>query len=81
MLQDFHFKIIHMVGDKHANVDALSRNPVGKYEVDEDFGSEIQDLDKLTQEISMSSTAQGGVTINNLFILMEVDVAPNHSED
>jgi hypothetical protein len=50
-------------------------------EVDEDFGSEIQDLDKLTQEFSMSYTAQGGVTINNLFILMEVDGAPNHTED
>jgi hypothetical protein len=30
MRQDFHFKIIHRVGDKHANVDALSKNPVGK---------------------------------------------------
>jgi hypothetical protein len=41
MLQDFHFKIIHRVGAKHANVDALSRNPIGKYEADEDFGNEI----------------------------------------
>jgi len=29
MLQDFNFKILHKPGLKHANVDALSRNPVG----------------------------------------------------
>ncbi len=41
MLQDFHFKIFHRVGAKHANIDALSRNLVGNYEVDEVFGNEI----------------------------------------
>ncbi len=41
MLQDFHFKIIHRVRVKHANVDALSINLVSKCEADEDFGSEI----------------------------------------
>jgi hypothetical protein len=41
MLHDFHLKIIHKASAKHANVDALSRNPLSKYEVDEDFGSEI----------------------------------------
>jgi hypothetical protein len=41
MLQDFHFKIIHRERIKHANVDALNRNLIGKYEVNEDFGSEI----------------------------------------
>jgi hypothetical protein len=29
MLQDFSFKIVHRPGMRHANVDALSRNPVG----------------------------------------------------
>ncbi len=41
VLQDFYFKIIYKALAKHANVDALSKNPVGKYGVDEDFGSEI----------------------------------------
>jgi hypothetical protein len=26
MLQDFHFKIVHYAGVKHANIDALSKN-------------------------------------------------------
>lgn len=55
MLQDFHFKIIYKALAKHANVDALSKNPIGKYGVDEDFGSEIQDLDRMAQDVSMSS--------------------------
>jgi hypothetical protein len=41
MFQNFHFKIIHKAGTKHANVDALSRNPIGNSKVDEDFGNEI----------------------------------------
>ncbi len=44
MFQDFHFKIVHQIGVKHFNVDALNRNLVGKYKVDEAFGNEIQDL-------------------------------------
>ncbi len=35
MLQDFSFKIIHMVGSKHPNVDTLSRNLVGMPKEDE----------------------------------------------
>ncbi len=42
LLQDFSFKIIHRPGLKHANVDALSRNPVG-LAADDDFGDGIQD--------------------------------------
>jgi hypothetical protein len=38
------FKNCHRVGAKHSNMDALSRNPMGRYEVDEEFGNEIQDL-------------------------------------
>jgi hypothetical protein len=41
MLQDFNFKIVHITAAKHANVDALSRNPVGSHHEDEDFGVEI----------------------------------------
>jgi len=44
MFQDFHFKIVHRVGAKHFNEYVLSRNLVGRYEADEDFGNEIQDL-------------------------------------
>jgi len=41
MLQDFHFKIIYKAVAKHANVDALSKNQVGKYGAEENFRSEI----------------------------------------
>ncbi len=80
MLQDFHFKIIYKVVAKHANMDALSKNPVGKYGTDEDFGSEIQDLDRMAQDVSMSSTIKGIETINNLFTMIEGDTTPNHTE-
>ncbi len=37
LLQDYSFKIVHRPGMKHANADALSRNPVGRAMDDEDF--------------------------------------------
>jgi hypothetical protein len=43
LLQDYSFKIVHRPGMRHANVDALSRNPVGQALDDEDFHQEIQD--------------------------------------
>jgi hypothetical protein len=43
MLHDFQFKIIHQLGKKHLNVDALSRNHVGYPEKDEDFGSDVME--------------------------------------
>jgi hypothetical protein len=43
MLQDFNFKIVHRPGMRHANADALSRNPVGQAVDDDDFRQEIQD--------------------------------------
>jgi hypothetical protein len=46
MLQDFNFKIVHRVGARHGNVNALNRNPVGSHDEDEDFGVEIQDENK-----------------------------------
>ncbi len=67
MFQDFHFKLVHRPGSKHANVDALSRNPMDKYKVDEDFGNEIQDLAGITQDSE---------TIINLF-----DVLIGQEED
>ncbi len=54
---------------------------VGKYEVDEDFGSEIQDLNKITQEVSMSYTIKGSEIMNNLFIVMERHATLDHIED
>jgi hypothetical protein len=80
MLQEFHFKIIHRAKAKHANVDALSTNPIGRYEVDEDFGGEIQDLDGIARDVSMFPIAKGNETINNLFIMMEEDVTPYHTK-
>jgi hypothetical protein len=41
MLQDFSFKILHRLGLKHINVDALNRNPVGPTTDDDDFSEEI----------------------------------------
>jgi hypothetical protein len=35
---------MHRPGLKHVNVDALSRNPVGSAEDDDDFGEGIQDV-------------------------------------
>jgi len=43
MLQDFSFKIVHWPSIRHANADALSRNPVGQAVDDDDFYQEIQD--------------------------------------
>jgi hypothetical protein len=37
MLQDFSFKILHRPGMRHANADALGRNPVGQATDDDDF--------------------------------------------
>jgi hypothetical protein len=44
MLQDFSFKIMHRLGLRHTNVDALSRNPVGPAADDDGFGEEIPDF-------------------------------------
>jgi hypothetical protein len=44
MLQDIDFKIIHRVGPKHGDVDALSCNPISLVVEDEDFVNEIQDM-------------------------------------
>jgi hypothetical protein len=58
MLQDFSFKIVHRPGMKHTNVDALSRNPVGKAADEDDFSEEIQDIGtKLDESVEVT----GGV--------------------
>jgi hypothetical protein len=41
MLQDFQFKNIHRARNQHLNVNALSQNPIGFMEEDEDFGSDV----------------------------------------
>ncbi|CAM6079091.1 unnamed protein product, partial [Sphagnum tenellum] len=43
LLQDYDFKIVHRPGIRHANADALSRNPVGEAMDDEELHREIQD--------------------------------------
>jgi hypothetical protein len=44
MLQDFNFKILHRLGLKHTNANALSRNPVGQATDDDDFNEEVYDI-------------------------------------
>jgi hypothetical protein len=70
MLQDFHFKIVHRASFKHANVDALNINPMDRYEVNEDFGNEIQDLTRITQDALKPSFRKDSETIINLFIVL-----------
>ncbi len=45
-LQYFNFKIVHKAGTRHANANALSYNPIGSHDEDEDFGVEIEDEKK-----------------------------------
>jgi hypothetical protein len=51
-LQDFSFKIVHRVGAKQMNIDALSCNPVDVVDEQEDLIQEFQDC-KL---VGLSST-------------------------
>jgi hypothetical protein len=46
MLQNFNFKFVHKARVKHANLDALSHNPIGSHDEDKDFGVDIQDEKK-----------------------------------
>jgi hypothetical protein len=41
MFQNFNLKIVHRARVRHVNVNALSCNPVGSHDEDEDFGVEI----------------------------------------
>jgi hypothetical protein len=43
MLQDFHFRIVHWLGSKHSNFDALNKNLMFVYKDNEDFQVEIRD--------------------------------------
>jgi hypothetical protein len=43
MFRDFNFKIVHKVGARHANADALNHNLIGSHDEDEDFGVELQE--------------------------------------
>lgn len=80
MLQDFHFLNVHRANAKHSNVDALNRKPVGRYEVDEEFGNEIQDLGGTNQEVPKAQVAKEAKTIINLFTVMELN-AGNCNEE
>jgi hypothetical protein len=46
MFQDFNFKIVHKIGVRHANADALSCNPIDSHDEDENFGMEVHDEKK-----------------------------------
>jgi hypothetical protein len=80
LLQDFHFKIIHHASAKHSNVDALSKNLVGRCEANEDLDSEIQDLGGTSQEIPKPHIVNKDEIVINLSIVMEVD-ARNCNEE
>ncbi len=80
MLQNFHFKIVHCASAKHSNVDALDKNLVGRYVVDEDFGIDIQDFSGTNQEIPKSYVAKKAKTIIILFIVMETNVGNCNEE-
>ncbi len=54
MLQDFNFKILHRLGSKHSNVDALNQNPMGSAKFDEEFKEEIQDI-RLIREMGVQT--------------------------
>lgn len=80
MLQDFQIKIVHSASSKHANVDVLSRNPVDRYKINEDFGNEIQDLEGITQDVSKSSFTTESETIITLFIVLTSE-EEDHGDD
>jgi hypothetical protein len=51
-------------------VDVLNRNPMDKYKANEDFGNEIQDLARITQDASKPSFHKHGEIIINLFTML-----------
>ncbi len=65
MLQDFSFKIIHRLGFRHANVDALSRNPVGLATYDDDFGEGVQDIASTQANAPSSSSDSVGLNLGS----------------
>jgi hypothetical protein len=68
MLQDFHFKIVNHASYKHTNVNALSRI-MDKYKANEDFGNEIQDLARITQDASKPSFHTSTVKLFSIYSL------------
>ncbi len=80
MLQDFHLKIVHCVEAKHSNMEVLNINLVGRYEVDEEFGNEIQNLGGTNQKIPKPQIAKEAKIVINLFIVIKVD-ARNYSKE
>jgi len=66
----FSFKIVHRANFMHANVDALSKNPVDRYEANEDFGNEIQDLTRIIQDAYTPSFCKDNEIVINLFIVL-----------
>ncbi len=81
MLQDFQFKIIHRAGNRHLNVDALNRNPIGFSKEDEDFGSDVlEQEDQLgVTPLSTKSCFNNNVIIN-LYTLQHTNQEINDAE-
>ncbi len=55
ILEDFHFKIVHRLGSKHSNVDALNRNHVFVSDEEEDFQAYILDQTTTISKAVMES--------------------------
>jgi len=74
MLQDFNFKIVHKAGVRHANADALSCNPVGSHDEDENFGVEIQDEKKNVSvaQVRISTTLSPHILIVSQDVNLEL---------
>jgi hypothetical protein len=69
MLQDFHFKTIHHLGNKHFNVDALSKNPMFVLDENEDFQVEV--LNQVVF-VSKNATKDGIQFMTNNFKFHEI---------
>jgi hypothetical protein len=82
MLQDFQLKIIHHARSKHLNVDALSRNPVGFLEKDEDFGNDVlEHEDQLgIRPLPTKNNATNEANIN-MFTLQHIEQEVNDVEE
>lgn len=78
MLQDFHFKIIHRLGNKHSNVDALNKNHVFVSNEEGYFKAYIPDQATTISKTAMESRNRSFHDktkiheIQNIFILLEM---------
>ncbi len=57
-IQHFSFKIVHKVGSKHTNVDAISQNPMDITNEQEDLTEKIEDFNLMRPSCSPKETFQ-----------------------